>query len=259
MEPKNARMQTEYFAAFQDPSVIASYRYRPPFPAEVFTVLANLVTDTPRRVLDLGCGTGFVARELLPFVDAVDAVDVSRGMIEVGKQLPGGDDPHLRWILGRAEDAVLDPPYALVTAGDSLHWMDWAALMPRLRTMLTANGRLAIFENEWELPPWQADLLPIIRRYSTLRDYTPFNLIDELVRIGRFTVEGTHTTAPIPFVQSIEEYVASFHGRSSFSHDRMTPDDAAAFDAAVRDLVTACSNGAVTLSLATTITWGQPQ
>ena len=259
MEPKNARMQSEYFAAFQDPSVIASYRYRPPFPLEVFTVLSGLIMDTPRRALDLGCGTGFVARELLPFVDAVDAVDVSAGMIEVGKQLPGGNDRRLHWILGRAEDAPLDPPYALVTAGDSLHWMDWSVLLPRLRELLTANGSLAIFENGQEPPPWQADLLPIIRRYSTLRDYIPFHLVDELVRLGLFTVQGSHATAPVPFTQSVEAYIASFHGRSSFSHDRMSPADAAAFDAAVRELVTAYNPEAVTLSLVTGIAWGKPR
>lgn len=259
MEAKNARMRTEHFAAFQDPSVIASYRYRPPFPPEVFTVLSGLVAETPRRVLDLGCGTGFVARELLSFVDAVDAVDVSEGMIGAGKQLPGGNDPNLRWILGRAEDAPLDPPYALVTAGDSLHWMDWPVLMPRLGEMLTANGFLAIFENGQEPPPWQADLLPIIRRYSTIRDYTPFNLVSELVRLGRFTVHGSHTTAPVPFMQSVEAYIASFHGRSSFSHDRMTPADVAAFDVAVRDLVMAYTTETVTLSLVTGIAWGKPR
>ena len=259
MEAKNARMQTEYFAAFQDPSVIASYHYRPPYPPEVFTVLSGLITETPRRVLDLGCGTGFVARELLPFVDALDAVDVSTGMIEAGKQLPGGDDPRLRWIPGRAEDAPLDPPYALITAGDSLHWMDWPVLLPRLRPMLTPNGYLAIFENGQEPPPWQADLLPIIRRYSTLRDYRPFNLIDELMRLGLFARYGSHRTAPIPFTQSVEAYVASFHGRSSFSHDRMTPADANAFDAAVRDLVRTYHPETVTLSLVTGITWGKPQ
>jgi SAM-dependent methyltransferase len=259
MEPENSRRQAEPFTAFQDPSVIASYRYRPPYPAEVFTVLSGLITETPRRVLDIGCGTGFVARELLPHADAVDAVDVSTGMIEAGKRLPGGDDPRLRWIVGRAEDAPLDPPYALITAGDSLHWMDWPVLMPRLRAMLTVNGYLAVFENGQEPPPWQAELLPIIRRYSTLRDYTPFSLVDELVRRNLFTVRGTHTTAPVPFTQPIEDYIASFHGRSSFSLERMTPADAAAFDAAVRDLVRAYNPDAVTLSLVTGIAWGKPQ
>lgn len=259
MEPKMDGNWAEHFTSFQHPSVIQSYQYRPPFPPEVFSVLSRLITDTPRRVLDLGCGTGFVARELLPFVDAIDAVDVSAGMIAVGQQLPGGDDPRLCWVLGRAEDAPLNPPYALITAGDSLHWMDWPVLLPRLREMLTANGYLAIFECGQEPPPWQAELRPLIVRYSTIRNYRPYNLIDELKRLGLFALHGTHTTVPIPFTQSIEDYVASFHGRSSFSHDRMPPGDAAAFDAAVRNLVMAYNPETVTLSLVTTIAWGKPQ
>lgn len=258
MDVKRAGNWAEHFASFQDPSVIQSYQYRPPFPPEVFTVLSGLITETPRRALDLGCGTGFVARELLPYVDEIDAVDVSAGMIEEGKRLPGGDNPRLRWILGRAEDAPLDPPYALITAGDSMHWMDWPVLLPRLRGMLTPGGYLAVFGWGQEPPPWQAELVLIIQRYSTIRDFVPYNLIEELVRRGLFTLHGTHTTAPIPFTQSVEEYVASFHGRSSFSRERMAPTDADAFDAAVRELVMAYNPATVMLSLITTIAWGKP-
>lgn len=90
----------------------------------MFNVLVGLIAGEPRTVLDLGCGTGFIARPLAPRVDRVDAIDVSEAMIEEGKRLPGGDHPHLQWIVGRAEDVALHPPYALITAGDSLHWME---------------------------------------------------------------------------------------------------------------------------------------
>jgi hypothetical protein len=98
----------------------------------------------------------------------------------------------------------------------------------------------------------------IIQRYSTIRTYRGFNLIDELTRLGLFTLHGSHTTAPIPFTQSVEDYINSFHGRSSFSRERMPPADAAAFDAAIRDLVMAYNPETVTLSLVTTIAWGKP-
>jgi 2-polyprenyl-3-methyl-5-hydroxy-6-metoxy-1,4-benzoquinol methylase len=111
--------------AFQDRSVAAAYRLRPPYPPETFEVLAGLLADGPRVALDVGCGDGAIARPLAPLVDRVDAVDASAAMIEAGKGLPGGGHPRLRWIIGRAEDAPLRPPYALVTAGSSLHWMDW--------------------------------------------------------------------------------------------------------------------------------------
>jgi len=45
------------------------------------------------RVLDIGCGTGFIARELADRVTHVDALDISPAMIEQGKRLPRGDAP----------------------------------------------------------------------------------------------------------------------------------------------------------------------
>ncbi len=42
-------------------------------------------------------------------------------MIERGRARPGGDAANLRWIVSRLETAVLDPPYSLVSSGDSIH------------------------------------------------------------------------------------------------------------------------------------------
>jgi hypothetical protein len=76
---------------FNEQSVVAAYAHRPPIPAPVFDVLLGLLADGPGAVLDAGCGTGAVARRLAPHVARVDAVDVSRPMIDAGRRLPGGD------------------------------------------------------------------------------------------------------------------------------------------------------------------------
>lgn len=68
-------------------------------------------------MLDVGCGTGYIARTLVERVGQVDAVDFSQNMIEMGKMLLNGDNPRLRWILGSVEEVELYPPYGLVTAG----------------------------------------------------------------------------------------------------------------------------------------------
>ena len=52
-----------------------------------------MIADHPRTVLDLGCGTGYLARPLAPLVDRVDAIDISAAMIEEGKRLLGSDHP----------------------------------------------------------------------------------------------------------------------------------------------------------------------
>ncbi len=124
MLPKPAHLGEVYAAQFKDAAVVEVYRHRPEYPEEVFDILAGLIRNTPSTVLDVGCGRGEIARRLLPFAERVDAVDFSERMLLAGRALPGGDSPRLRWIHGAAEEAETYPPYALVTAGASLHWME---------------------------------------------------------------------------------------------------------------------------------------
>jgi predicted TPR repeat methyltransferase len=81
MQPKPTHLGPAYSAMFRDQSVADAYPHRPPYPAAVFDTLAELITDTPRAILDVGCGTGDIARPLVARVDRVDAVDISAAMI----------------------------------------------------------------------------------------------------------------------------------------------------------------------------------
>jgi ubiquinone/menaquinone biosynthesis C-methylase UbiE len=259
MLPKPACYGEKYASTFQERGVAAAYKYRPPYPADVTTILTGLIADTPAHVLDAGCGTGALARNLADLVDRVDAVDISEAMIAAGRQLPNGDHPQLCWIVGRAEDAPLQSPYALITTGDSLHWMEWQVVMPRFARLLTEHGLLAILENG-QLPlVWDAELLPIIQKYSIYgREYQPVNLVDELERRGLFSKHGATRTAPARFTQTIEQYIESFHGRASLARERMAPDAAAAFDAEVHALVSTYAEDAVELQVVAEIAWGKP-
>lgn len=258
MKPKPAFLGPQQAAAFQDEGVARAYQFRPPYPDSAFDILVSLAVDTPRRVLDIGCGTGFIARELVDKVDHIDAIDISPAMIEQGKQLPHGNAHSLAWIVGAVESAPLKLPYSLITAGDSLHWMDWATVMPRLAAMLTPHGSLAIL-GVGQLPtPWDDQLLPIIQRYSTVSGYHPYDLVDELESRGLFHISGRQTTTPVSFAQPLSEYIESFHGRASFVRERMGPVAASDFDAAVRALVSQHCAGTVTLQVVTEVIWGKP-
>ncbi len=192
------------------------------------------------------------------WVDRVDAVDPSPGMIARGRELPGGTLPRLTWIVGTAEEAPLRPPYTLVTAGSSLHWFDWDIALPRLDRMLTPDGWLAIVGQTELRTPWSAGLGSIITRFSTNRDYAPYNLVEELVARGIFSPAGQQQTAAVPFEQSIDDYVESFHSRNGLSRDRMGPERAAAFDAKVRALLAGwCPSARVELSIVGHVVWGR--
>lgn len=204
---------------FADSEVAALYRYRAPYPREVFAILEQLLVE-PRIVLDVGAGTGALARELAPRVARVDAVDPSAAMIAQGRALGGGGDERIRWILGRAEDARLAPPYGLITAGASLHWMEWGIVLPRFRNALAPGARLAIVDTESVHPsnPLRDAQLDIIRRYSPLEDHVETaELVETLVSNGLFMLEGQARTAPVGFEQSIDDALRRLHSTSTLS------------------------------------------
>jgi trans-aconitate methyltransferase len=255
---KPTQFAPEYAEPFQDVSVVAAYRYRPPYPDAVFSILAGLITGTPRRVLDVGCGTGNIARNLVGFVEHLDAVDFSQPMITYGRQLPNGDHPALRWLCGRVEDIALDPPYALVTAGESLHWMDWNIVLPRFCEVLLPGSYLALVGHETTPDPWSS-LHEIIPHYRTDAGYQPYNMLEMLERHGLFHKVGEQRTAPSHFVQTIDDYIESYHSRSGFSRERMGQEQAAAFDqAARRILLVAYPDGLITLEVMGSVVWGFP-
>jgi SAM-dependent methyltransferase len=244
---------------FADASVIAAYRYRPPYPDVLIDRLVTLITEEPRAVLDVGCGPGNLARPLLRRVARVDAVDISPGMIALGRTLPGGDDPRLRWFVGSAEEAPLHPPYALVTAGASLHWMDWEIALPRFHDALTPNGQLAIVGVDEADEPWTPAIRAIIPRYSTNPDFQPLDLIGELVRRGVFETCGEYTTGPLPFARTVADFIEWFHSMSSFSRDLMPPAAVTAFDAELRDAVAPYVRGGhLDTHIIGRVTWGKP-
>jgi SAM-dependent methyltransferase len=246
-------------AAFADDDVAAAYQHRPPYPAAVFELLTGLITDAPRHVLDLGAGEGALARPLAPLADRVDAVDVSPAMLARGAGRPGGRHPNLRWILGAAETAPLAGPYALVTAGASLHWMNWDVTLLRLRTQLARNAPLVVVEHGYRDLPWRAGLLPVIARHSRSPDFDPdFSLPAALAGRGLLQIAGRAETAPEPFRQSVRDYIEQFHSTASLARAWMSAAEAAEFGAAVAELVTPyAADGMLETSVVATLTWGR--
>jgi SAM-dependent methyltransferase len=258
--PKPAHLTQTYAEQFRDASVVAAYLHRPPYPDAIFAMLIDLaIGGAAATVLDVGAGRGEIARDLAQRVARVDAVEPSPAMVAAGRSLPGGDSPNLRWIEATAEDAPLDPPYGLVVAAASLHWMEWSVVLPRFRAALAPGGMLAIVGVGEGTYPWSAALQDVIDHHSTNRDFRPYDIVEELESRGLFRTVGRRTTDPVLLARSIADYVESFHARNGFSRDRMTPNTAAAFDAEATALVTPqAENGIVLSDIVGTVVWGEP-
>lgn len=257
MQPENAR--TYYAEAFKDSQVVDAYRYRPPYPDEIFDILISLIADEPRAVLDVGAGAGDIARRLVESVERVDAVDFSQNMIERGKKLPHGNHPHLHWIYGKIEEVSLSPPYALITAGSSIHWPNWEIAFPRFHDMLTPHGYLALVYRRTLPTPWEAELRKLHTQFAT-RPHRGRGTIKELEASGFFQKQGEKETAPVPFVQSIDDFIDGLHSRSSFARELMGEQQATEFDRQVRDILLQYhKDGMLPMQVVGMVIWGKPE
>jgi SAM-dependent methyltransferase len=123
-------------------------RHRAGFPPVLFERLAALGVGGPgQRTLDLGTGTGTLARGLALRGARVIGLDPARSMLVEGRRL-GGDAGAP--VVARAEalpfaDASLD----VVAAGQCWHWFDRPRAAAEVRRVLVRGGALAICHYDW--------------------------------------------------------------------------------------------------------------
>jgi hypothetical protein len=161
------------------------------------------------------------------------------------------------------EEAILYPPYDLVTAGASLNWMDWPPVMIKFRENLKTDRYLAMIETIFQLVPWAEAVKPLLGRYSLNKDYQSYDnmtIVGELEKINLFEMKGMKESSPSVFRQPATEYVESFHARNGFSRDRMGDLEASEFDLQLNNIVSSyCPDGIVSLNLSGWVIWGIPQ
>jgi trans-aconitate methyltransferase len=180
-------------------------------------------------------------------------------MISRGRALPGGDDPRIRWILGRAEDAPLSPPYGLITSGASLHWMQPEIVMPRFRDALAPGARLAIVDTETAYAgEWRSEFLETIRKYSPLEHrLETYEMVSRATEQGFFALDGEKRTEPEQLDQSVDDYLRLLGSTSTLS--RLTLGSRTdAFEAECRDVLARHGIERIRSDVVGYVAWGRP-
>jgi SAM-dependent methyltransferase len=138
-------------------------RYRPSYPAEAIEhVLAGL---RPRRVLDLGAGTGKLTADLLARADAVVAVEPDAQM----RALLTERVPAAEVRSGSAERLDLsDASVDAVFVGQAFHWFARPAADREIARVLRPGGIAGLL---WNYPDLEVDWVPEL--YDATGDRAP--------------------------------------------------------------------------------------
>jgi len=119
-------------------------RYRDDRRRPFFDLLALIRPRPGMRVIDLGCGSGELTRELHRHVKGRDTLGLDSSAAMLAKS-DGFVADGLRFARGDIADFASGPDYDLVFSNAALHWLpDHEVLFARLSAALAPGGQLAV-------------------------------------------------------------------------------------------------------------------
>ncbi|HEX4636852.1 MAG TPA: methyltransferase domain-containing protein [Rhizomicrobium sp.] len=174
-------------------------RYRLAYPDRLVARVVALAGLKPGdAVLDLGCGTGMLAKSFALEGMAVTAMDPEPDMLDAACAAAhaAGVAMTLRHGGSGDLDAAMGP-FRLVVIGRAFHWMDRAAALAMLEKIVAPDGGVALFHDAH--PPveenrWFKILCDVQARYRTRRRggghsrYEPFLFASAFTQIDSLSV-----------------------------------------------------------------------
>jgi SAM-dependent methyltransferase len=149
-------------------------RHRAGFPAELLDRLAARgIARTGARVVDLGTGTGSLARLFAAHGCVVMGVDLARPLLEQARRLDTEAGVEIEYVEAPAEATGLpDSAFDVVSAGQCWHWFDRPAAAREVKRLLADDGSVVIAHFDWLAIPGRVveATQEIILRYTSPGD-----------------------------------------------------------------------------------------
>jgi SAM-dependent methyltransferase len=126
-------------------------RHRAGFPAELVQRLTEYGVGTSSQdVVDIGTGTGSLARLLAPEVASIIGVDPAAPLLDRARELDVQVGVQVDYLVGTAESTGLPEASAdVVTAGQCWHWFDAPAACAEIVRVLRPGGLVVIAHFDW--------------------------------------------------------------------------------------------------------------
>jgi SAM-dependent methyltransferase len=124
-------------------------RYRPGYPSALFDLIADrLGLPADAEVVDLGAGTGKVARSAAARGWRVTAVDPGEPMLAILRERAAIEGVAIDVVRASAERTGLPPEqFDVALAGESYHWFDAPAALREMGRIVRPGGGIAFFWN----------------------------------------------------------------------------------------------------------------
>ena len=139
-------------------------------PSLIRMVKEHLHLSSRHRLLDLGCGPGWLGIAFAPFVGPVVAVDPEPAMLEVARAAAAEAKVHIELVEGSSYDLGSHlGMFQVVTIGRAFHWMDRVDTLRRLEALIESNGALILFNDvRPEVPEnvWYKHYTELINGYT---------------------------------------------------------------------------------------------
>jgi len=125
--------------------------HRQGFPPEFFDALAQRgILEKGKKVLDIGTGTGTIARGAALLGCEVVGIDIAEPLMEQAKILDAEANVSITYHTASAEDTNLpDEAFDTVIAGQCWHWFDRTRAASEVSRLLKPNGYAVIAHLDW--------------------------------------------------------------------------------------------------------------